>query len=306
MTLDAVETWAALTTGVVAFEAERELVSVVGTDARTFLQGQLTQDLSGLSPGDSIESLILSPQGKIDAYVVVSCRHEEHFVLECAQGNGAVTVERLRRFKLRVKVAIDSVTSRGLLVRGPRSRAIAALAGEDVDVFAHDWAQLAGFDAFGDYSGLLDGCSAGDLSSLELARIMTGEPVMGAELTEKTIPQETPLTDRCVSFTKGCFTGQELVARLDARGARVARHLRGLIVHPGTRHRVPYVGEPVFADDDEVGRVTSSAFDSRRNRSYALAYIHRRIEPPAIGYVLAAGGEDRLEAEVLALPMPFD
>jgi folate-binding protein YgfZ len=112
-----------------------------------------------------------------------------------------------------------------------------------------------------------------DRDGYEQLRIEYGVPVMGAELTEDTIPAEAGdwVVATSVSFTKGCFTGQELVARIDSRGGNVPRHLRVLDVDGPT----PAPGTDVVLDGDVVGRVTSAA------GAVALAYIKRSVTPPA-------------------------
>lgn len=304
MTLDFAETTAALGHGAVQFRGQHDLVIATGPDARSFLQGQITQDIEHLAEGSSVESLVLSPQGKLDGYVRVLCQAHDSFFVDTTAGYGEALLERLRRFRLRVKVELVYEVRDTIMVRGPGSLAIRASLDPYVPVFDYGFANLLGFDAYATELAGLDDLAIGDLEALELARIRAGEPVLGAELTEKTIPQETQLTERCVSFTKGCFTGQELVARLDARGGNVARHLRSLIVQPGERHRAAYVGEPIVVGDAEVGAITSVVYSPVDGCSFALGYVHRKVEPPAQGHVIAAGGEDRLEAQILSLPFP--
>lgn len=301
MTLDFVATSRAFTEGVVAFGATHDLVRVYGADAHRFLQGQLTQDLTSLSPGQTVESLLLSPQGKLDAYLRVRCQGDDEFLLECSEGNGAVVLERLRRFKMRVKVELSMEQREVVLLRGPLSSRVVNTVGPLAPVFPYSWSPLNGFDVFvrhGDVSGETE---FGDPNALEVARIRAGEPLMRAELDDKTIPQETPLTPRSVSFTKGCFTGQELVARLDSRGSRVARHLRLIVVKPGLRHRAPYVGEPIMVGDRKVGSITSTAYSPIDDCSYALGYIHRSVDLPAHAVVIAGSNEDELLAEIREL-----
>jgi folate-binding protein YgfZ len=114
---------------------------------------------------------------------------------------------------------------------------------------------------------------------LERTRIEAGVPAMGAELTDSTIPAEAGVVERSVSFTKGCFTGQELVARIDSRGGNVPRHLRVLDVDGPP----PAPGTDVVLDGDVVGRVTSAA------GPVALAYIKRSVTPPATVTLGASG-----------------
>lgn len=303
MTLDFAETMVAIENDAVAFVARRDIVTVSGSDAQSFLQGQLSQDLKNMEHGSSVESLLLSPQGKLDAYLQVIREQDERYLLLSAKGFGELILERLRRFKLRVKVEFSFDEREVILVRGPRSARLREQLPPEISVSRYDWPGLVGFDAIATLGELTIDVGLGDSEALEVARIRAGEPVMGADLDERTIAQETPLTERAVNFTKGCFTGQELVARLDARGSRVARHLRGLVVSQGERHRVPYVGEAVNVAGEAVGTITSTAFSSSDGCSYALGYIRRRVEPPCEAVVIAAGGEDELATRIYALPM---
>jgi folate-binding protein YgfZ len=117
---------------------------------------------------------------------------------------------------------------------------------------------------------------------------------MGRELTPKTIPAESGVVERSVSFTKGCYTGQELVARIDSRGGNVPRRLRGLVVEG---EGVPSAGDAVTVGDTDAGVVTSAAWSPARRAVVALAYVSRSVEPPATGSV-----EGRV-ARIEALPL---
>ena len=112
-------------------------------------------------------------------------------------------------------------------------------------------------------------------------RIEAMWPAMGKELDDKTIPAETGLVDRAVSFTKGCYTGQELVARIESRGGHVPRRLRRLAL---ASDDVPE-GAVIDVDGKERGSLTS--VDGRA----ALAYVHRDVEPPADVVVRWDGGQ---------------
>jgi len=296
--LDFASTRSALTEGVIGFTARRDLVRVHGSDAKSFLQGQLSQDLSDLSKGATAESLLLSPQGKIEAYLRVFRADETEFLLDCALGTGERVVERLRRFKLRVKVDLSCEERSVVLVRGPKSSAFRSLLDTSTAVFPYSWPGLTGFDCFIEFGDLANDLELGDPVALEVARLRAGEPVMGKELDERTIPQETPLTGRTVSFSKGCFTGQELIARLDSRGSRVARQLRALTIRPGKHHLVPYVGEPIMVGDRQVGTITSTAYSPLDNCSYALGYIHRSVIPPTVATLIAGDDKDELVVEI--------
>src|SRR6202020_2351782 len=108
----------ALTSGGVGTVSDRAVISVVGPDARSYLQGQISQDLLSLQPGESVEALVLTPQGKLDAYVRVGLVSDEELLLDVEPAYGEATLERLRRFKLRVKATIDLNTVPMVSLRG--------------------------------------------------------------------------------------------------------------------------------------------------------------------------------------------
>ncbi len=130
------------------------------------------------------------------------------------------------------------------------------------------------------------GITAVDPSEWEAARIVAGVPAMVAELTERTIPGETGLVPLTVSFTKGCYTGQELVARIDSRGGNVPRHLRGLRADETLE-----VGASVVVGDKTVGTVTSAAV-SPSEGPVGLAYVGRAVAVGTGAVTTPAGAAD--------------
>jgi folate-binding protein YgfZ len=261
----------------------RDVVRVAGPEAVAYLQGQLSQDVEGLEVGRSAESLLLSPQGKIDALVRVTRTGGDELLLDVDGGNGESVVSRLARFKLRTKADIEALAWRCLALRGPRLADLGLGASErDGLALAADWPGLAGVDLVGEHPVVPDGVPVCDPAAWEAVRVEAGIPKMGAELTERTIPAETGLVERTVSFTKGCYTGQELVARIDSRGSRVPRHLRGVVVLGGD---APPVGAALFAEggqgERELGQLTSVARSPTLGGPVALAYVRREVEPPA-------------------------
>jgi len=285
----------------------RDVLSVTGPDASTYLQGQCSQDLDGLAEGSTTEALLLSPHGKVDAFIRITRTGEEAFVLDTDPGCGDAAVNRLQRFRLRTRVDIEMLDWSCLSLRGPVASALDVPVGPTL-VLAVDWPQWQGADLLGTRPAhdselgrwLPAGAVLCDEEAWEAARIEAGVPVGGREVTESTIAAEVGLVERTVSFTKGCFTGQELVARLDARGSKVARRLRGLVVAGLAR---PPVGSAVWTADVEhqVGTVTSVAWSESRGAAVALATLHRRVEPPAAVVVRWDGGEATAEARLLPL-----
>jgi folate-binding protein YgfZ len=137
------------------------------------------------------------------------------------------------------------------------------------------------------------------LDAHEAVRVECGVPRMGRELTEATIPAEAGqwLIDGSVSFTKGCYTGQELVARIDSRGGNVPRHLRGVVVEG----EVPPVGATVVVGDAEVGTLTSVVQSIALEAPVALAYVSRKVEPATGAEVTWDGGHAAARIESLPL-----
>jgi folate-binding protein YgfZ len=273
---------------------DRDFIRVHGPDAASFLQGQCSQDLDRLTVGQATWSLVLQPQGKVDALVRILKTADDDFVLDVDSGYGEAVLARLKRFKLRVKAEIEPLEWRCLALRG-----LNAKADPEEDRFwvvDASWPGLQGVDLVGPAPAVPPGVTIVGPDAAEAVRIEAGIPAMGRELTERTIPAEAGIVDRTVSFTKGCFTGQELVARIDSRGGNVPRHLRGLVMS-GTEP-VP-VGATLQAGGKQVGTVTSVA--ARPGGTIALAYVGRDIEPPADVTVAWEGGQ--APARVEALPL---
>jgi folate-binding protein YgfZ len=140
------------------------------------------------------------------------------------------------------------------------------------------WPGVEGVDVLSSGELALAGAPLVEPSALEALRVECGVPAMGAELTDATIPAEAGqwLIDASVSFTKGCYTGQELVARIDSRGGNVPRPVRGLRIAGAP----VAVGTPIHVDGRPVGTVTSTARSSVLG-AIALAALPRSIEPGA-------------------------
>ena len=290
------ETYAALHDAVVGIEVGIDVVSVSGPDAMSYLQGQVSQDLGPLAPGDSAETLLLSPQGKLDGYGRVVRVADAEACLVVDAGQGEAVLARLARFKVRVRADLGLVHERAVLLRGPAARPAASAATAPI-VLAVDDPGFAGCDLVGTAVTWPADVPVGDPAAFEAARIESGRPVMGQDLSEKTIPQEAGLVERAVSLTKGCYTGQELVARLDARHGRVARRLVGFVIAPGDAA----AGDEVVIGGRTVGSVTSVAYSPRTASPVALGYLHRDVVVPAT--VEVVNGDAVSTATAAELPL---
>ncbi len=289
----------ALRRGAGAYRTVRDVLAVRGPDAELYLQGQLSQDLGTLAVGACADSLLLEPDGKLSALLRVTRTDGQGFVLDVDGGYGDTVATRLRRFLLRSKVELEPLDWRCLSLRGPAvpeaaATLLGALTERGVLALPFDWNGWTGLDLLGPADVVLgpDELPAGlvrcGADAVEECRILAGVPAMGTELTAKTIAAEAGVVERTASFTKGCYTGQELVARIDARGSNVPRRLIGIVTpsddEPLLRGMTLHAGEPPAgggaAEDKVVGTVTSSALSSELGGWVGLGYLHRSVEAP--------------------------
>ena len=289
----------ALVRDVAAVELARDVIRVTGPDAASYLQGQLSQDVLALGPADSALSLLLEPQGKVTAFLRVTQVGEDHFLLDLDGGSGPAAVTRLTRFRLRTKVDIELLEGwRCLAVRGPAAPRTPGPPGRGAEVATvFEWPlapALGGTDLLGGAPEPPAGVVVATAADYEARRIECGLPAMGAEVDERTIPEESGLVSATVSFTKGCYTGQELVARIEARGSNVARRLRGVVSDEPLA-----VGTPLWTDR-EIGVVTSAAVSPGLG-PVALAYVRRGVDPPLDAEARTEGGARTVGVRALPL-----
>ncbi len=298
-----------------------------GTDRRTYLQGLLTNDIVALTPGGGCYAAYLTPQGRMIADLFVYELGDVILVTVAASVKDRV-LARFDQFVFSEDVQLGDVTDAfvQLAVVGPDAAAEVApiLDGIDVDRVSglpeHGNARAAfrgepaivvraadigvpGFDLFvGRESGLslADALRAAGLPRLdqdtaEVIRVEAGIPRFGRDMDEETIPLEAGIESKAISFTKGCYVGQEVVIRVLHRGhGRVAKKLVGLTLESGGP---PTAGTVVREGDREIGRVTSGVWSPLIDASVALAYVQRDFVEPGTRVTV---GEAR--ARVSALP----
>jgi tRNA-modifying protein YgfZ len=291
--------------------AGRGRLALTGADRREFLHGQISQDIESLEPGHGRYAALLTHKGKMLSDLRVLDLGDE-LLLSCERAGLQELFNMIRRYKLGSDVEVHKRTLEmgELSLIGPRSREIAgadALGPAEHDnararIGEHEVVLVAtdgGVDVFCDAEategvrGTLLAAGAVEVTeaAAEVVRVESGRPRFGIDLDENVIPQEAGLNERAVSFTKGCYVGQETVARLFYRG-KPNRHLRGLRlsapVEPGT---------PLQLGEKEVGRLTSVVV-SPAHGPIGLALVRRQAEP---GATLSAGDGD-VTAEVVELP----
>lgn len=304
--------------GAVMIRAPVSVIEVQGPGALACLQGILTNDLVKPGDGSFVYSATLTPKGMIIADMWVLRVHQRRLLLIGAPAAHLSTLAVLRRsMPARIALvndltagrealwlvgdlAIVSLAAAGLAVPDGDSRAVLQGTGSEETALARPHAVAPFRAVLVGPSALIDrteralgdaGALPGDLEDLEAARILSGWPRLGAEIREKTLPQEVRYDDiQGLSYTKGCYTGQETVARLHFRG-HSNRELRGLI----------WSGAPALTGEDVVGPGgepvgTIGSLLALPRVTAGLAVLRREV---VAGNTVIAGGH---EASVVALP----
>lgn len=281
-----------LTHGVGAVRHKRDIIRVFGADAESFLQTQITQDVSNMSPGESRWSFILDPKGRVEAFLRVWGRFgDSEILLDVDDGAGQRVIDRLNRFRIRTKVELESFSWNYVALRGPDSRAAAERFHSEL-MAQSQWRGTSGTDLLGPSVEIPDGITEVDEEAFELLRIESGWPRTSRECSELVDPAPIPgelgeaVVALAVSFTKGCYTGQELVVRTHSRGNNTPRRLRHLeIVDEAPAGAGPVgVGGTIWVGGESRGTVTSLA--RRPGGGLAgLGLVHRSVEDPGVGEV---------------------
>jgi len=300
-------------------------VEILGADRLRFLNAYVTCDVKTLAPGGGAYGFLTNPQGRILADLVVMA-HEDRLWLLVPPGTEEAVARHLQKYILadRVKVRpLEDVLPVSLI--GPR--AAAALGGAELPPVApeglwrHVRSRVHGTEVALQRSGRLGAEAytlwvpasiAGPLiegllespevrpagfAALEMLRTEAGIPRFGRDFGPENFPQETGAEAAAVSYTKGCYLGQEVVARIHYRGG-VQKVLRGLVfdVSDGP---APAPGAPLLHDGREAGRATTVVSSLALGRPAGLAILHRRAAEPGTRLEVAGGGA----AEVRELPL---
>jgi folate-binding protein YgfZ len=303
----------------------RAVLEVRGADRVRYLQGQLTNDVESLDPAGpraGCHALALTREGRIVAELHVVARPDA-FWLETDALTRAGAIERLSKYVVADDVAIADASDAfaRIAVEGPRAQALVAAAagvplalgaeavaelriaaahvvaaawslvgGAGVQLFVPRAAASAVHDALRDAGPAVDAVPGND-DALEILRVEAGVPRAGAELGPDALPAELHLVERAVSFTKGCFTGQEVVTRMHSRG-RVGHLLVGVAL--GDVPALPAVATPIEVGGARIGALTS-VVRSPTAGAIALGFVRRGSEAPGTE-VDVAGRRARIDA----------
>lgn len=318
----------------IAARTDRARFRFWGKDPVRMIHGLVTNDVQNAPAGRGVYAAMLTPKGRTLADLRIFRREVDgkpEVLIDLAREAAEGTRDHFRKFIPPMFARWAEVTddTAEIGIYGPRARALlSASVGSEIPAMEEDaflevaWREGTllvaatreaggeeGFDVFvpASLSGdLWDALAAGGarpvgFGALETLRIEAGRPRYGADLTEEIIPTEAfeaaGLMPRAISFSKGCYTGQEVIVRIAHRG-HVNRHLRGLLLGDAP---APEGRAPLFHPETgkEIGRVTSAAWSPRWEQTVALGYVRREVAP---GDAVRVGAADGAEARVAVLP----
>ncbi|HSD22763.1 MAG TPA: glycine cleavage T C-terminal barrel domain-containing protein [Solirubrobacterales bacterium] len=289
----------------------RAALIVRGPDAREYLQGQLTNDIEGLEREAGCYAALLDRKGHLQADMRVLRLDNDDLWLDLEPGPAPAVLKHLRTYSIGRDVEVEDVSERWAITSliGPGARELAGFEGlgpeqaqrfrewDGTDVLAV--ATDIGIDlitraeAAANLADLLAAAGAAEVSeaAAEIIRVESGRPRFGLDMGPESMPAEAGITDRAVNFEKGCYIGQEPVARLHYRG-KPNRTLRGLRLRAPAEH-----GDPIRLGDRDVGGVGTACLSPALG-PIALAIIRREAKDGDQVRV----GEGDATAEVVGLP----
>lgn len=257
------------------FLGPRTRICVTGADRLRYLNGQLSNDLRRLAPGEAMASLILTAKGKLCADVFVWF-DEEALVVEGHASLEKTLPARLERYAVSDDVAFD------LMPQDPQRCHVFGLSSAGKGGLRIRRLGVEGVDLRGAPDNLMEASN----DEIELLRIERGIPRWGDELSEETLPQEAGLDQIAVDFKKGCYVGQEVVSRIHSVG-RVNRYLCGFV---GEFDPLKGRAATLLASNDhKAGRLTSAAYHPELQQTVSLGYVNARAPDSSFSVVDETG-----------------
>jgi folate-binding protein YgfZ len=310
----------------------RGRLCVLGTDRQRFLNGQVTNNVKDLKTGQGCYAALVTAKGRMQSDLNIYCLENE-ILLDIEPGLSATVQTRLEKFIIAEDAQVADVGPHyGLLsVQGPKAAALIEQLSLGLAIpeqlmaltSAHHPALgeiyltnrprigSAGFDLFvpaGSLRALAGALSAAALTlgarwcgwnALETARIEAGIPRFGADMDETNLPPEAGLDNCAISYSKGCYIGQEVIARIRTYG-QVAKSLRGLRV-AGDASQLPRRGDKLFQGGKEAGYVTSAVASPILKANIALAYVRREAGKSSEGLTVETS-QGKFPVEIVETP----
>ena len=303
--------WALRRRVAVVTRGDRGVLEVTGADRLTWLQGLLTNDVLALPIGGVSDAAYLTPQGRMITDLRVANLRDRALLDVPASLAGSL---RLRLdgllFSEDAQIADRSNTLAIVDLHGPDAEQVSIRASRELSAVASVKDAAFGvpgisyFVASADAGGVIGrlaeaGAAPTTLETLDVLRIEAGRPAFLIDMDEHTIPLEAGLESRAISFTKGCYVGQEVIVRIMHRGqGRVAKRLVGLAL---AQSELPKAGDPITAGTREVGKLTSVTWSPTLGHGIALGYVRREFVTPGTAlHVTSVHGLH--DATVVSLP----
>jgi len=313
--------------------SSRGRLCVTGTDRKRFLHGQVTNEVNNLKPGEGCYAALLTAKGKMETDLNIYCLPDE-LLLDFEPGLSAAIAQRLEKYIIADDVQVTDVAADyGLLsVQGPKAGNVvaAAVAGSELptqrwrfttvtdpalgEIYCANRPRGAqnGFDLFVPASKIRDAFAtliaaantmngrACGWQALEMVRIEAGLPRFGIDMDETNLPPETGIEDSAISYAKGCYIGQEVIARIRTYG-QVAKTLKRLRLADDLKE-LPEKGDKLFHGDKEAGYITSALASPAAKGNIALGYVRREFnQPGAVLTLRMAGAESPAQVQALSL-----
>jgi folate-binding protein YgfZ len=307
--------------------SDRPRLEIVGSDRAKFLHNLTTNDVKRLAEGAGHESFVTSPQGKVLAYVSLVSNEGSTILLRTDPGSLELLLPHLNKYGIFDDVSIKDVSEKTFEFHIAGPAAVSISEGQGIELppegaLRHRPVELAGFSIrivresptgrpgltlIGPIEGaeavqaflVAGGVPQIDEATFEALRIEAGTPLSSRDVSLSNLPQEVGRDSMAINFVKGCYLGQETVARLDALG-HVNRIFKGLRFEGLA---VPPVGTPLTSEGKVVGAVTSSAFSPGWGAPIGLAYI--RVAQATAGTNLVATIEGTGEVSVVVSDLPM-
>jgi folate-binding protein YgfZ len=277
--------------------SDRAVIAVTGRDRATWLQGLLTNDVLALQEGQSCYAAYLTPQGRMisDMQVIAGA---DRIWLDVPAPLAASLRERLDGLIFAEDAQVTD-ESASIAVWGVYGTRVPGFQGSKVPGFNDSSFGVSGVTFYLDANGPLPPELAAfprvSLETLDVLRIEAGTPRFLVDMTEDTIPLEAGIEDRAISFSKGCYVGQEVIVRVTHRGGgRVARRL---VRWKDSSHTVR-AGAAIVSGDREIGRVTSAAFSPAQESLIGLGYVHRDFVESGTA-ITVRGADESFDATIV-------
>ncbi|MCU0772618.1 MAG: aminomethyl transferase family protein [Verrucomicrobia bacterium] len=313
--------------------SQRSRLCLTGTDRGRFLNGQVTNQVAALPPGQGCYAALVTAKGRMESDLHIHCLPDE-LLLDFEPDLTRAVSDRLNKFIVADEVEVVDLQSHyGLWsVQGPKAACVLGQlqwaaewpsseyqsltlrddAGAERLIVCLPRLATRGFDLFVPVAEMravgealvaaakaVGGCLCG-WEAMEMARIEAGIPRYGQDMDMTTIPLEAGLEAGAVRYDKGCYVGQEVINRIHSIG-QVTRSLRGLLL-PDDLDPLPVRGDKLWHGGQEVGHITSSVHSPAFQRKLALGYVRKEVNEPGKALTLRVSGGDVL---VRVLPLPF-